>query len=149
MHSWQHIHRLMAFCVNLKSKPWVWLRILVDWLYWAMRLLSFIVISLQNWVGYVGSKPFFFFHIGAFYYAHLCISPFPPSLSSIFPFCFLYLYRYLSFTFCHLFMCNLPLTRSSVFTKLPCLPPGMHRLDLLSSITWDGLTRMQLVCKVR
>ena len=24
--------------------------------------------------------------------------------------------------------------------------PGMHRLDWLSSITWDGLTRMQLVC---
>ena len=61
--------------------------------------------------------------------------------------CFLYLYRCLSVSFYHLLMCNLPLTLSSVCTvESQCLPPGMHRLDWLSSITWDGLTRMQLVC---
>ena len=67
----------------------------------------------------------------------VCISPFLRlthlhlSLFCISPFLCL---TFFSFSLCCLFM---PLTRLSVFTELQCLPPGMHRLDWLSSIMYQ------------
>ena len=78
---------------------------------------------------------------------YLSLSPSHSSVSLLFSMSIVCVspFVFYTFSFYHLFMRHLSLTRLSV-SPLSCLPPGMHRLDLLSSITWDGLTRMQLVC---
>jgi hypothetical protein len=136
----------MAFCVNPKSKPLrgntheqvfvYWMCGSGSWLIGHIGLWDYLLsgISLQIWVGYVCLKPVVFSHW------HFLLSSVMRLYLSVSLVCIS------SFFFCHIFTNNLPLTRSSVFTEFKSLPSRMHRLDWLINITWDGLSRMQLVC---
>ncbi len=67
-----------------------------------------------------------------------CFSTFSGAVVCISPFVF-YMYRYLSFSFYRLFMC---VSRELSHLSALCRVAMFTRLDWLSGITWDGLTRM-------
>ena len=127
----------MAFCFNPKYKPlreityehvvgrWMCLRVLVDWAYWPLRLITqFRFEFTSDLSGYVLVQNLYVlshngFTLALFYYACLvCVSPF------VFSACIT--------IFISLLMYSLPLTRLSFFTEMQSLPLGMHRCDWLS-----------------